>query len=185
MGTLSVLTGLAQAGIAFALFLVIVPKKPRLAKRALAFAGKNAVTFALAVSLFATISSLSLSVVLGMTPCYLCYVQRWLMYPIPAILVLALWKGWKSPFKFVLPFVALGSLASLYHIYIQASSSLSPFCLPAFKACDAIEFAYFGYVTIPVMALTGFGTIGFLAYLWSRESKNSVLYSRGKVRKNG
>ncbi|MFH0961478.1 MAG: disulfide bond formation protein B [archaeon] len=165
---LSLLTILAQAGLAAGFAARVLPNKPKIVVKLLSFFSKNASILAVLVSLFATISSLFLSEILGLAPCNLCWFQRALMYPIPAILLFSLIAKGKKHFRFVLPLVLGGAAVSLYHIYLQLSASFSPFCPsnPTIgSSCSSIGFAGFGYVTIPVMALTGFLAIGFLASL--------------------
>jgi len=159
---LSLLTVLSNIGLVLGVFLYFIENKPKILKWAFGLAKKYAVFLALAVSIFATLSSLALSEVLGLSPCSLCIVQRALMYPIPIALGLAVFFKAKKPINYALPFALGGAIVSLYHIFLQVRGSQTPFCGAFSSNCEIIDFVHFGYVTIPVMALSGFLAIAFL-----------------------
>ncbi len=160
--TLSLLTVLSNIGLFVGVSLYFLRKKPKPLKPAFGFARKYAVFLALTVSIFATTASFVLSELLGFAPCSLCIVQRALMYPIPIVLGLALFFRAKQPMNYSLPFALGGAIVSLYHIFLQIRGSETPFCGALSSNCEIIEFINFGYVTIPVMALSGFLAIAFL-----------------------
>lgn len=159
---LSLLTVLSNIGLFLGVSLYFLENKPKILKRAFEIGRKYAVFLALALPIFATVSSLALSEVLGLSPCSLCIVQRALMYPIPIALGLALFFRAKRPMNYALPFALGGAIVSLYHIFLQVRGSQTPFCGAFSSNCEIIDFINFGYVTIPVMALSGFLAIAFL-----------------------
>jgi hypothetical protein len=122
------------------------------AKPAFSFFGKNAVLFSFIVSAAATLGSLFFSEVAKYTPCYLCWFQRIFMYPMAFIFLIGLLTK-RDPFPFALPLASIGVLIAFYHYWLQASATT---CAEG-SACVSVFFrAAYGYVTIPMMAMTAF-----------------------------
>ena len=119
---------------------------------------------AFAVSLVATVWSVSLSGVgptgwrgFGLFPCELCWYQRILMYPLPLLLGIALWRRDDRVGPYVLALAALGFLVAAYHVVVQA--------FPAAEAgecfvgsCTSVDRRFFG-LTIPQLSLTAFAML--------------------------
>lgn len=115
---------------------------------------ENYITIVFVVSAFATIGSLTLSEVLNFIPCKLCWYQRILMYPIALISFVALITNERIK-KYILTLSVIGILIAGYHILLQFLPNVFE-CNDEVAKCSAVQFAKFGYITIPVMAFTAF-----------------------------
>lgn len=124
----------------------------------------------LIVTLTATCGSLFFSEIAGWTPCKDCWLQRIFMYPQVILLVIALWKKDRKIAMYILPLCIIGAIIAFDHYSDQVKVALHPIIdkengvNALLKPCDAsgvscastqIQFAY-GYITIPMMALTAF-----------------------------
>ena len=87
------------------------------------------------------------------------------MYPLSFIIGFFILKK-ESAFNYALPLCILGSAISLYHYYVQFFS-VALTCSGG-ADCSQVQFASFGYITIPLMALTAYVSIGLLLYLKKR-----------------
>ncbi|MEN9613983.1 MAG: hypothetical protein RLZZ347_290 [Candidatus Parcubacteria bacterium] len=126
-----------------------------------AFAVKYAVPLAFFVALTATFGSLFYSDVLGYAPCKLCWFQRICMYPQVILLGLAWWKKDKEVGKYSLALSAIGLVLAIYHYYLQLGGNpLVPCGVVGYSVSCSQRFVLeYGYITIPMMALTGFALI--------------------------
>ena len=122
------------------------------------FIGKNGLLFAFLVALGATSFSLYYSEIAGFEPCVLCWYQRIFMYPLIIILGIALHKKDRSIVSYALPLSAIGALIAIYHNYIYyGGQSILPCNAFGQGVSCAIRYVFeFGYITIPIMSLTGF-----------------------------
>lgn len=118
---------------------------------------ENITIVAWLTSLVATLGSLFFSEVRLYEPCTLCWYQRIFMYPLVLILAIGIIK--KDPksalYSSVLSFI--GMCLSAYHYAIQKLD----FFAEAAPACGRISCTgqyinWFGFVTIPFLALTAF-----------------------------
>lgn len=123
----------------------------------------NGLRLACLVALVATLGSLFYSEVAGFEPCKLCWFQRIFMYPLAVLLGLALIKK-DGQFTFYPIWLAIiGAVISIYHnsifngILIESSQSVFQ-CTPSEigVSCAKNYVLEFGYITIPMMALTAF-----------------------------
>jgi disulfide bond formation protein DsbB len=114
------------------------------------------------VAAVATGGSLYLSEIADYPPCQLCWYQRIAMYPLAVILLVgALLRDRRvSLYAFVVPLV--GAAISIYHIYIEVNPEKEGAACRAGVPCSIRWIDEFGYVTIPVMALSAFALIGAL-----------------------
>ncbi|MFB9274349.1 disulfide oxidoreductase [Cohnella cellulosilytica] len=124
-----------------------------------------------AVAVTATAGSLYLSEYLHFTPCSLCWYQRIFMYPLAVLLGIASWRGQKQIVPYALPLVVLGAGFSVYHIAVQELPHRgdAPFCGPVSCATDVLN--AFGFLTVPMLALTAFAMI-FACLLLARRAEN-------------
>lgn len=123
------------------------------------------------VAIVATAGSLYFSEVAGFLACPLCWWQRIFMYPLAVIVpVAALDRGLRDATRrrltaYLLPLPFLGALVAVYHLYVEhvpgAESALCRSGVP----CSVRWFTELGYITIPMMALTGFAAIAALLLL--------------------
>ncbi|OME75955.1 disulfide bond formation protein B [Paenibacillus sp. FSL A5-0031] len=109
------------------------------------------------VAVVATLGSLYFSEIRGFIPCELCWYQRILMYPLSLILGIAAFYDEYKIKKYVLPLSIMGIFVSTFHYMEQK--------IPGFAAikpctqgvpCNVQYINWFGFVTIPFLALTGF-----------------------------
>jgi disulfide bond formation protein DsbB len=114
--------------------------------------------FGFLVALGAVSLSLFYSNIIGFPACELCYVERIFLYPQLVLYGMELYKKDNSIVDFSLAFAILGALTSIYHVYIENGGESSLPCAATASANTiscATRYVYeFGYVTIPVMALT-------------------------------
>ncbi len=109
------------------------------------------------VSLVATIGSLFFSEILKYEPCKLCWIQRILMYPISITGIIAIVRKDYNYIVYILPLSILGVFISSYHYAIQKGIIFienDQFCgrIP----CVGQYINWFGFITIPFLALTAF-----------------------------
>jgi disulfide bond formation protein DsbB len=111
---------------------------------------------AAAVAMVAMLGSLYFSEVAHFLPCKLCWYQRIAMYPTAIVLVLAVLRRDSSIRPYVTALCGIGAVISTYHILVERFPNLeSSTCDPS-NPCSLKWVEKFGYLTIPVMALTGF-----------------------------
>lgn len=112
------------------------------------------------IALLAMVISLTLSEVMKLPPCTLCWYQRVFMYPLVLIIPIGIIS--KDPIIFIyscsLSFVGLVISiyhALIYHGLIQESLKLCN----AELSCKTKQFELFGFVSIPVMSFLSFAFI--------------------------
>src|SRR5699024_3151966 len=111
-------------------------------------------------ALLALIGSLFFSVVMGYVPCDICWIQRIIMYPLVVIYGVAIFK---KKVDIALPGLILsgiGIFVSTYHYGIQKLSFLQEqggTC--TIVPCNVQYINYFGFITIPFLALVAFVVI--------------------------
>jgi len=112
----------------------------------------------------AVLGSLFFSEIALWTPCKYCWIQRIFMFPLAFILGLALVRRDRTITPYVLLLSFVGLLVSVFHYGEQIQSKLNPAAFDPLQPCDLtgiscrttyVDFAY-GYITIPMMALTLF-----------------------------
>jgi len=101
--------------------------------------------------------SLFYSEIAGFPPCELCWIQRIFLYPQLILFGMELYKRDRSIVDFSIVFAILGSITSIYHIFVESGVTSGPACADPSNggvSC-AVRYIYeFGYVTMPIMALT-------------------------------
>lgn len=109
------------------------------------------------VSLIATMGSLYFSEIRGFIPCELCWYQRILMYPLVLILGVAVYRGDTRIKYYALPMSILGGSISLYHYMLQKIPGFAPLkpCVNGVP-CNMEYINWFGFITIPFLALVAF-----------------------------
>ena len=110
------------------------------------------------VSSIATGGSLFFSEVAHFVPCELCWYQRICMYPLTVVSLLAALANDRGVARYLLPLPLVGACVSVYHLLVEnkvvGQSTACHISAPGGCATKWIE--EFGYVTIPVLALTAF-----------------------------
>lgn len=93
----------------------------------------------------------------GFPACELCWIQRIFLYPQLILFGMELYKRDRSIVDFSIVFAILGSITSIYHIYVEAGGTKGLACADPSNggiSC-AVRYIYeFGYVTMPIMCLT-------------------------------
>jgi len=129
---------------------------------------------AFAVAATATAGSLYFSEIGHLVPCTLCWYQRIAMYPLALVLGIAAWRDDVGVRRYAIPLAGVGAVVSAYHVALQRLPGLPSGACSLDTPCSAIELERFGFVTIPVMALIGFGSIiVVLTLLTARRSQTS------------
>lgn len=108
-------------------------------------------------ALGAVLLSLFYSEIVGYPPCDLCWIQRIFLYPQLVLFGMELYKKEKSIIDFSLIFAILGSITSIYHIFVEGGMISSAVCADPSSggvSCSVRYIYEFGYITMPIMALT-------------------------------
>lgn len=123
-----------------------------------------------AIAAVATAGSLYFSEIADFQPCRLCWMQRIAMYPLAVVLlVAALRRDLRGAVLYAAAFPLIGALISGYHLYIEANPEAESASCKAGVPCSVKWIDEFGYVTLPMLALTAFLAIAaLLALAWSR-----------------
>ena len=124
---------------------------------------------AFAIALLATGGSLFFSEYSNFIPCKLCWYQRYAMYPLVPILLLAAIFRQRLIAWLALAVAVAGAGVSAWHRYVEINPSLeSQGCRRGGGGCATnwLEgLAPIDYITIPTLALTAFGLIIFFLLL--------------------
>jgi disulfide bond formation protein DsbB len=127
---------------------------------------RNSLYIALLVAWIAMCGSLYFSEVKGYVPCVLCWYQRILMYPLAAVLAIGLLRrDWHLPY-YVLPISLLGLGTSTYHYLLEKTNIFagSTACSQG-VSCTTQWINWFGFVTIPFLALVAFLIISIMSII--------------------
>lgn len=161
---LAILTFFGQLGLIA--FLIGFNFKPFKRWKRLIILKSRAINFI--VSATAMLGSLYFSEIAGWEPCRLCWYQRIFMYPIPIILGTSLIiKDKKNINRYVAVLSFFGILFAGYH-YISQKVLMyfsTGICSTDRVSCFVEYFRMFGYINIPMMALTGFLIIFVLSLI--------------------
>lgn len=114
------------------------------------------------VAAVATGGSLFFSEVANFPPCQYCWYQRICMYPLAAILLVGALLRDRRVALYAAVFPVVGACISAYHIYIEVNPEKESATCRAGIPCSTRWIDEFGYVTIPVMALSAFALIASL-----------------------
>jgi disulfide bond formation protein DsbB len=128
--------------------------------KVLIFFKKYTFYFGFLISLGAVFLSLFYSQIVGFPACELCWIERIFLYPQLILFGMELYKRDRSIVDFSIVFAILGTLTSIYHVYVENGGASNLACTatnplnPGVVSC-AVRYVYeFGYITIPIMALT-------------------------------
>lgn len=129
--------------------------------------------FAWVVAVLAMLGSLYFSEVLNLPPCVLCWYQRICMYPLVIILGIGIWTKDKKAGLYGLALSAIGLLVSIYHnllYYKILPENIAP--CSAGISCTTKQLEWFGFLTIPLMALGAFTFIVIILTIHYQNNKN-------------
>lgn len=137
-------------------FFVALVTRTAVTDRIVQWVGTRAILIGFLASLAGLVGSLVYSEAVGFTPCILCWIQRLFLYPQVVLFGVALWREEKMiiPYAYILSLC--GAAVALYHSFTQLGGhSLTP-CTSEGGECSKIFVLEFGYITIPMMALSLF-----------------------------
>ncbi len=127
-----------------------------------------------AASVLAMFGSLYFSEIRQFEPCELCWYQRILMYPMVVTLGIAIVKKDYKISLYSLVLSAIGGCISLFHYSIQKFSfiaDIGPAC--GRVPCTGQYINWFGFITIPFLALIAFIIIFVCSLLILKKSKEA------------
>ncbi len=125
------------------------------------------------ISLSSLIASLYYSEIAGFPACSLCIQQRFFWYPQVFILLIPFFLKDRRVSRFVIGTIAtlsvIGLSIAVYHYYGQVFNPDSLGCdiVAGQSLCASMPFKMFGYITIPMMSLTGFvAQFSLMVWYW-------------------
>lgn len=158
-----------------AIILRFIFSKHRASDPILKFISKNAYIVSFFITFCGMVLSLVYSDVIGYAACTLCWYQRILLYPEVLLLGLALWKEDRTITDYIIALSGFGIVLSAYQKYLELGGKVIIPCSADAASCSKIYVLEFGYITIPVMALTSFVFIFVLMlihnYITKRNSR--------------
>lgn len=127
---------------------------------------RNSMYIALVAAWVAMCGSLYFSEVRGYVPCVLCWYQRILMYPLAGFIAIGLLRRDSNLPYYVLPFSVFGLSMSTYHYLLEKTDLFdgSAVCTQG-VSCTTQWINWFGFVTIPFLALIGFLIITLMSII--------------------
>lgn len=171
-GGLGVITILGQIFTVAVIFCLVAGQ----GNNFLGFLNRQALSFIFVVALIATLGSLAYSDIIGYNPCKLCWFQRIAMYPLVILLAISIQKKSREIIDYVLALSIVGAVIAGYHYLLQLGIAPSlPCSAVGYSASCSERFVMqFGYITIPMMALTAFLMIIVLIVVAKRAEKGSL-----------
>lgn len=154
----TIVTATLLSNIVFVAFVLSYVSSEKVRNLSKDFLRKNITLALFVISATAFLGSMLYSNVVGYPPCELCWWARIFMYPQVFVAGVALWKKDKAGtvVDYLLPLTLLGTLLTLYHSFILwGGKSIIP-CTQEGAACSKLYVMEYGYITIPVMALSCF-----------------------------
>jgi len=133
---------------------------------------ENSLLFIWLTSLVATLGSLYFSEIRQYEPCELCWYQRILMYPILILTTVAYIQKNVRIAVTTAVFSCIGGAISVYHYGIQKLDFLTetaPAC--GRVPCTGQYINWFGFITIPFLALTAFILIAITSFYMMKQIK--------------
>ena len=126
------------------------------------------------IALTATVGSLFFSEVMQLPPCVLCWYQRIAVYPLVFVIGAGIVLRDRRMKYYALPLCLSGLAITVYHnllYYGFVSETLAP-CSQG-VSCTETQIEWFGFVTIPLMALAAFVGVSLclLFYQSKKEEK--------------
>jgi len=121
------------------------------------------------VAAVSTLGALFLGEVMGLPACVLCWWQRIFMFPLAIVLPLGLFPLDPRVIRYALALAVPGALVAGYHQLLVARVISEPIrpCTQGVPCTEKV-IEWFGFVTIPTLALVAFSTIIVLLLLAHR-----------------
>jgi disulfide bond formation protein DsbB len=127
------------------------------------------------VAIAATVGSLYFSEIRLFVPCTLCWWQRIFMYPLVVVLGVATFRQDGQVWRTTLPLSVIGLATATYHYLLQKVPAIAP---PASCAlgvpCNVQYINWFGFVTIPFLALLAFALITLAMVVLWRDDRSAA-----------
>jgi len=114
---------------------------------------------AFTVALVAFLGSLFFSEYADFIPCRLCWFQRIAMYPLVIVLLVGAIRRDRAAWTYAIAFPVLGLIVGAYHKYIEINPDAESAGCKIGAPCATKWIEEFGYVTIPVLAMSAFAAI--------------------------
>ena len=112
------------------------------------------------VASVSTLGALFFGEVMHLPPCVLCWYQRIFMFPLVLILPVGMFPFDRKVVRYALPLAALGWLFAAFHVLLIAGvipEGMKP-CTQGVP-CSEKVIEWFGFVTIPFLALVAFSAL--------------------------
>ena len=158
-GSLSLLFG----GMFIGMFIGMFPFKVK------AWLVENQANIFFMVATLGVVGSIIYSALLGLEPCRLCWYQRMILFPLPVLAGLAMYrKEFTNMVPYLKAFTLVGMVISLYQYLSQMLPGFAEYTKVATSCgltgpdCSEISVLVFGFVTIPLMAFASF----FFLFVW-------------------
>lgn len=136
---------------------------------------ENTLFTAWAVSIIAVLGSLYFSEVKQYEPCELCWYQRIVMYPFSVILLIAFIKKDFRISLYTMILSGVGALISTYHYLIQKVDFFTDHAASCGRVpCTGAYINWFGFITIPFLALTAFIIIFICSWIIWKNRKEEA-----------
>lgn len=137
---------------------------------------ENLLFIAWAASIIAMFGSLYFSEIRQYEPCTLCWYQRILMYPFTIIIGIALVRKDYRITLYTMTLSGIGAVISTYHYLLQKVPFFSDHAAACGRVpCTGQYINWFGFITIPFLALTAFVIIFICSYLIWKKTKEVVV----------
>jgi disulfide bond formation protein DsbB len=136
------------------------------------FIQRYSVLLAWGVAMLALLGSLFFSEIKLFEPCKLCWIQRICMYPLALLLGIASYRNERWIIPYALPLSIIGGCFSLYH-YLEERVPFLAKVLPCRIGipCNIPYFEWWGFITIPFMALVAFIMITIILWIGRTQVK--------------
>jgi disulfide bond formation protein DsbB len=89
----------------------------------------------------------------------MCWFNRICMYPLSLLTLFLAYHGDNRTARYLLPFPIIGAGVSIYHLLIENHVVATPAACQVGAGCAVKWINYFGYMTIPTLALTAFALL--------------------------
>jgi disulfide bond formation protein DsbB len=130
---------------------------------------RYAITAAWVPAALAMLGSLYFSEMAHYQPCTLCWYQRIAMYPLVLILGIAAWRRDLGVRRYAVPLAAVGAVISAYHYLLEWFPQIDTGACTVGVPCTQVWFRQFGFVSLPLLALTAFLLVISLLLLARRD----------------
>jgi disulfide bond formation protein DsbB len=120
-------------------------------------------------ALAATLGSLIFSEIFHFPPCILCWYQRIAMYPLIVIFAVGILKKDRNFKYYAWPLIAAGWLLAFFHnlLYYNILPESAVPCVAGIS-CTTKFIEWFGFVTIPLLSLFAFTTLGAVVVIYQK-----------------